>query len=322
MRVILIGAVESTKITLNVMINKNIKPLLITLPHYYSYRHSDFVDLREICKENNIEIVETPNINSKDTIDIIKKYNPDYLFVIGWSQIVNNEILIIPKRGSIGFHPAPLPKNRGRGVIPWTILQKSKITGTTLFWLDEGVDSGDIFIQKKFPVEPNETAKTLYKKHSEILLDLLYEAFKLIEENNTPRIPQDHSQATYCAKRTPEDGFINWYLPADEIWTLIRAVTEPYPGAFTFYNEKKLIIWEADYIGDSPYCGLPGQIQKISDSGIFVSCGDGKILLLKNMQLENNNERILQYGLFKLHDKLGINWIKFYQKYLCNINEK
>ena len=264
---------------------------------------------------SNIEVIETTNINAIDTIQIIKEYNPDYIFVIGWSQIIKKEILETPKRGIIGYHPSPLPKNRGRGVIPWTILQKNKETGSTLFWIDEGIDSGDILLQKVFPVEYNETAKTLYMKHMKVLRELLIEALGLIEDGNPPRIPQDHSKTTYCAKRTPEDGLINWDLPAEEIWTLIRAVTEPYPGAFTYYKDKKLIIWEAVYIGDAPYWGLPGQIQQLSSSGALVTCGDGKVLLIKTIQLEGGQKTSPQ-DIFKIHDKLGIDWLKLYQKYI------
>lgn len=321
MRVVLIGAVESTKVTLEAMVEFGIKPLVVTLPLSYSYRHSDFVDLRDICKENNLEIIETKNVNSVDTVKYIREYEPDYLFVIGWSQIIKKELLEIPKNGSIGYHPAPLPKNRGRGVIPWTILQEAKETGSTLFWLDEGVDSGDILLQEIFLLEPNETATSLYNKHINILKHLIRKALNLLREGNPPRIPQDHTKATYCAKRTPEDGLIDWNLPAKKIWTLIRAVTDPYPGAFTFYKNKKLIIWEADYIEDAPFYGLPGQIQDISENGALVSCGDGKFVLLKTVQLENT-KGTSPINIFKIHDKLGINWLEIYRKYLEVINGK
>jgi len=321
MRAVLIGAVESTKVTLEVMIEFGVKPLVVTLPLAYSYRHSDFVDLREICKKNNLEILETININSKDTVKYIRNYDPEYIFVIGWSQIIKKELLEIPERGAIGYHPAPLPKNRGRGVIPWTILQEAKETGATLFWLDEGVDSGDILLQEIFLLEPDETATSLYKKHMNVLRNLMKKALSLLREGNPPRIPQDYTKATYCAKRVPEDGLIDWNLSAKKIWTLIRAVTDPYPGAFTFYRNKKLIVWGADYIENAPFYGLPGQIQNISKEGALVSCGDGKFILIKTVQLENN-ERTSPINVFKPHDKLGINWLEIYKKYLEAINEK
>ena len=321
MRIVLIGAVESTKVALEVLIEKSLKPLVITLPLAYSYRHSDFVNLRDICRDNDIDLVETVNVNSYETVNTIKDYNPEYLFVIGWSQIIKKDLLNIPKKGSIGYHPSLLPKNRGRGVIPWTIIQEEKETGSTLFWLDEGVDSGDILLQRSFPLEPNETATTLYKKHINVLRDLLREAIEILQGENPPRMYQDHSKATYCAKRIPEDGLIDWNQPAKKIWTLIRAVAEPYPGAFTFYKDKKLTIWEADYIKEAPFWGLPGQIVQFSDLSALVSCGDREFILIKTVQIENG-EKITPIKILKLHDKFGIDWLKLYGEYLEGKHEE
>ena len=320
MRIILIGAVESTKVVLETMVNFNLPPVvLITLPLSKSYRHSDFVDLRSLAIKFNIPVIEASNINASRILLQIQNLKPDYIFVIGWSQILSKELLAIPTKDSIGYHPTPLPENRGRAVIPWTIIQCKKETGSTLFWLDEGIDSGDILLQEFFPIEYNETATALYQKHLQSLKHLMSKALFFLMEGNMPRIPQDHNKATYCAKRTPSDGFIDWNLPAKLIWTLIRAITDPYPGAFTFYNGKKLIVWEADYVEDGPFCGLPGQIQIITESGALIKCGDGKYVLVKIVQLETE-KRISAKNLFKKHKKLGIDWQSLYKKFSKEIN--
>ncbi len=317
MRIVLVGTVRSTQVALEVMSQRSYNPsLLITLPLSKAYRHSDFVDLRPLALKYNVPLLETTNINDVEVMKHLKELKPEYIFVIGWSQILSKELLTIPSKGCIGYHPAPLPRNRGRAVIPWTILLEEKETGSTLFWLDEGVDSGDILIQKVFPVTPFETATTLYEKHLKALEELLLEALYLFESNKAPRIPQDHTKATYCAKRTPEDGFINWELPAKKIETLIRAVTRPYPGAFTFYKSKKIIIWEAEYMENNTYYGLPGQIQKISSDGIIVTCGDEGTLLLKEMEIEGENKLNLM-DFFKVHEKFGINILELYRRYLA-----
>lgn len=314
MKIALVGTVRSTQVALETIVQRGIMPsILITLPLSKAYRHSDFVDLRPLALKYNISLLETSNINDVKVIDYLKELKLDYIFVIGWSQILSKELLDIPSKGCIGYHPAPLPRNRGRAVIPWTILLGEKETGSTLFWLDEGIDSGDILVQKIFPVSPSETATTLYEKHLKVLEELLLEALYLLENDKAPRIPQDNSKATYCAKRTPEDGFINWELPAKNIETLIRAVTRPYPGAFTFYKGKKTIIWEAERVEDDIYYGLPGQIQKISSDGIIVTCGDGSCLLLKDIEIENE---LSPTEFFKVHEKLGINILELYRRYL------
>ncbi len=314
MQSVLVGAVDSTAIALKALVEKGVPPqALFTLPLSKSSRHSDYVHLEPLAKKCGVPVVEVSNINTPDILDKIRFLQPDYLFVIGWSQICHQELLSIPKLGSIGCHPAPLPENRGRGVIPWTILQRSSETGMSLFWIDEGMDSGDILLQEKFSVAPDETATTLYAKHGESLERLLFEAVSLLKEGKASRTPQNHSLATYCAKRVADDGLIDWNLPAESVWTLIRAVTKPYPGAFTFYKGQKLIIWEADYAGDGPYWGLPGQIQTVSDTGVLVQCGDGKHLLLKSVQFENETE-VIANSVLKNHEKLGINFLSLYAR--------
>ncbi len=233
MRIVLVGAVDSTLIALETLTQQGVPPVaLFTLPLSKAQRHSDYVNLEPFAVKYGVSVVGAPNINAPEILDKIRFFQPDYLFVIGWSQICRQELLSIPRIGSIGCHPAPLPENRGRGVIPWTILQRRLDTAMTMFWLDKGVDSGDILLQEKFPVAPDETATTLYKKHGESLQKLLSVTITMLKEGNPPRTPQNHSLATYCAKRVADDGLIDWNLSAESVWTLIRSVTKPYPGAF------------------------------------------------------------------------------------------
>ena len=312
MRIVLIGAVESTRIAIEILAKYGSPPaVLLTLPLSKSLRHSDYVHLEPLAVRYGIPAIEVANINQPEVLQQIRSFQPDYIFVIGWSQICREEFLSIPRIGSIGYHPALLPENRGRAVIPWTILQRQIETGSTLFWLDSGADSGDVLIQEKFSVDPDETVTTLYHKHCQSLERLLSQALPMLLAGNPPRIPQEHSRATYCAKRVPNDGLIDWNLPAESVWTLIRAVGKPYPGAFTFLKGKKLFIWEADYVGEGPYWGLPGQVQAVLETGTLVQCGDGKHVLLKLVQLENEPQLSANL-LLKNHEKLGIDLLMFY----------
>ncbi len=314
MQIVLVGSVESTRIALETLAKHGVPPAaLFTLPPSKSLRHSDYVDLAPLADHYGVPVVGAANINAPEVLEKIRSFKPDYLFVIGWSQICRKELLSIPRIGSIGCHPAPLPENRGRGVIPWTILQRRADTAFSLFWLDEGVDSGDILFQGRFPVAADETAATLYQKHCQSLQKLLSQALPLLEINNPPRTPQNHSLATYCAKRVADDGWIDWSLSAESIWTLIRAVGKPYPGAFTFYKGRKLCIWEAEYVGEGPYWGLAGQVQAVLATGVLVQCGDGKHISIKSVQLENEEE-IEANLLLKNHEKLGINLLDLYTR--------
>ncbi|MGL5873563.1 MAG: methionyl-tRNA formyltransferase [Xenococcaceae cyanobacterium] len=309
MQIILVGAVDSTKIALETLVKLGAPPAaLFTLPPNKAARHSDYIDLEPIATQYGIPTEAAINVNSKEVLDRLRFYQPDYILVIGWSQICLAEFLSIAKVGAIGCHPALLPENRGRAVVPWTILQRVKQTGLSLFWLDEGADSGDLILQKKISVADDETATTLYAKHCDAIANLLAQLIPFLEAGKVPRIPQQHDRATYCAKRVADDGLIDWNLPADEVWTLIRAVTKPYPGAFTFYKGKQLTIWSAEYIGKTSYWGLPGQIQIIDERGVLVQCGDRQHILVKDYEFVGEAEITL-----KIHDKLGIDLLSIYR---------
>ncbi len=300
MRSVLIGAVEGTRVALHAMAAAEWGPdLLITLPPERSGRHSDFVDLNNEAGDLGVPVFHAANINDEATLQCLEALSPDYVFVIGWSQICGPRFLEIARLGNIGYHPAPLPRLRGRAVIPWTILLDERQTGSTLFWIDEGTDSGPILAQQLFDLDGTETVTGLYEKHMEALGAMLPEALNALRLKDPPKHHQDHNKASYCARRRPEDGLIDWTQPARDVHRLIRAVGRPYPGAFTFSGTDKMTIFEAVLAEDGHrYIGLPGQIQVIDDDRIVVACGDGQCLALNDWSLESDTQP-------KIHTKLG-----------------
>lgn len=308
MRIALVGAVESSLVALRAFIEKGQAPLgVVTLPLAKASRHSDFVDLRPAAAAQGVPLIEAANINSPDAIAQIRQLNTDFIFVIGWSQICGPEFLRVPRQGCIGYHPSLLPENRGRAVIAWTILQELKRSGGSLFWLAEGVDSGDLLIQRELAVAPDETARTLMDKHLQLLREVLRDALDMLADGNRPRITQDASKATYCAQRTAADGWIDWTQPARGVWKLTRAAGKPYPGAFTVYSGRKLTVWAADLAADRPFWGMPGQIQEITPAGALVQCGDREHVLLKLVQFDEGPEQVAASAGLKIHSRLGVN---------------
>ncbi len=301
MRSVLIGAVESSKVALHAMAAAGWGPdLLITLPPERAGRHSDFVDLNDDALSLDVPVFHSANVNDEATLDRLRALSPDYVFVIGWSQICGQHFLDIARMGTIGYHPAPLPRMRGRAVIPWTILMREERSGSTLFWIDEGMDTGPILAQQGFALEQDETAATLYAKHMRALGAMLPEALASLRLDQPPRQAQDHDLATYCARRRPEDGLIDWKQPADDVLRLIRAVGPPYPGAFTFSDGTRMTILDAADAEDGRrYIGLPGQIQAVDGERLLVACGDGRCLALTGWSVEGG-------GIPKLHAKLGV----------------
>lgn len=300
MKIALVGAVESTRITLETLVDLGHAPaLLVTLPLELAHRHSDFVDLAPLANRHGIPVHTTPKSNAPDTIATLKALAPDVMLVIGWSQLCNAEFRAIASRASLGFHPSALPKLRGRAVIPWTILQGEDRSGASIFWLADGADTGDIAAQETFAIDPDtETAATLYARQMEALRRMLPGLITSLAAGDAPRWPQDHSQATICARRTAEDGRIDWTDPAARIERLVRAVGPPYPGAFTESNAQRLVITQARL---SPhqglYIGLPGQVQARAPGSFTVMCGDDRCLDV--LAWSGHSEPP------KLHSKLG-----------------
>ncbi|MFC6487600.1 methionyl-tRNA formyltransferase [Nitratireductor sp. GCM10026969] len=302
MRTAFIGAVEGSAVALEALARAGMAPgLVVTLPPEAAHRHSDYVDLTPLARDCGSALLFTTDVNAPPVIEALRAFDTDLALVIGWSQICGPAFRASARIGAVGFHPAPLPRMRGRAVIPWTILLGETTTAASLFWLDEGVDSGPLLLQESIDVAENETARTLYIKQTGALARMLPKAVELVRAGTAPRIEQDHARATYCAKRTSEDGRIDWRLPASSALRLIRAVGDPYPGAFTAYKMRKLIIDAAEPFADSHrFIGLPGQVVSDTPCGFVVRCGDTGCLHVTAWRLDGEAQRP------RLHAKLGM----------------
>jgi methionyl-tRNA formyltransferase len=253
---------------------------VVTLPTALAARHSDFVDLADHAAAAGAPLLAAADGNAPDIVDAVSALSPDVGFVIGWSQLCRPPLVAACGGGLVGYHPAALPRLRGRGVIPWTILLQEPITAGSLFWVDAGVDAGPLIAQRYFHVAPDETATTLYARHMGALDEMLDEALPALAAGTAPRREQDERHATWAAKRIPGDGEIDWSAPASTVDRLIRAVTRPYPGASTASRDGPITIWEAAPWPDAArYHAMPGQVIARDDRGFAVSCGDGAIFV-------------------------------------------
>lgn len=280
MRIVLVGAVESTRVALETLLRAELLPsALVTLPNEALSRHSDAVDLTDVARPAGIPVIFSSDVNSADTLAALRQVNPDLILVIGWSQICRPAFRAAARLGCVGFHPSALPRMRGRAVIPWTILTRQTEAGSTFFWLDDGIDSGDIVLQRRFPVAEDETARSLYDKQLLAISEMLPDVVGQFLSGSVNRVSQCEEDASYCARRTADDGLINWRDPADEILLLIKAVGDPYPGAFTISNGANLLVREARRFSQGErFIGMPGQVQTLTDSGFVVRCGDGSCI--------------------------------------------
>lgn len=279
MRALLIGAVESTRIALRCLAAAPRWDLaaVFTLPLDLASRHSDFIDLAAETEKAGSRIVRVKNINSEAALAAIHDIAPDYIFVIGWSQICGEQFMASAKRGVVGYHPAPLPRLRGRAVIPWTILLDEPISASSLFLIDAGVDSGPLLAQRYFHLAPDETAATLYAKHMAKLEEMLPGVLDDIASGAPALSVQDERCATYAARRRPEDALIDWAQPASLIWRCVRACGDPYPGAWTSLGGDRITIEAAVPVPLGHHAAaMAGQVVERTGESFTVKCGDGQ----------------------------------------------
>ena len=298
--ILLAGSVNSSRITLEKLIehNLNLRGVLCLDPDR-SANVSGYVDLSEIASRNSIPHQFFSNVNDEKTIDFVRKCKPDFLFVIGLSQMVREPLLSMPKYGCIGFHPTKLPAGRGRGAVAWLILGKAE-GAATYFLMDDGMDSGPVLYQKDFSVNESDYANDVIEKivqASSHALDIMLP--DLLNGRLKPKL-QNNDEASYLGKRSPEDGYIDWSQSSLDIFRLIRAVSRPLPGAYTYLKREKLRIWRAMPYQGVSFTGVPGSILVADrNKGILVQTGDSQLWLTEcDSAIEN----------FKVGQKLGINY--------------
>ncbi|MBL0198956.1 MAG: methionyl-tRNA formyltransferase [Chitinophagaceae bacterium] len=257
MKVLFFGASELGYDCCESLINSNIEIAgIFTIPQDYSIKYKDekekillknvtFKDFNELGHKYNIPVI-TVEGNVGRHQDYIQNLKPDLILVIGWYYMIPKSIMQIPPKGAIGIHASLLPEYRGNAPLVWAIINGEKESGVSLFYFDDGVDTGDIIAQKRFDIAETDTIKDVLEKTKICSKDILIENMPLLKENKAARLVQDHTKATTFPKRTPKDGEIDWSLSAKNIKDFIRAQTKPYPGAFTMIGGKKIIIWDAD----------------------------------------------------------------------------
>ena len=276
MRAVLVGAVESSAVALSAFARSAEWTLaaVVTLDGGLAGRHSDFVDLGPAADQMGSRVIRVDNVNRDASLAAIESVGADYVFVVGWSQICGPRFRDLVPNRVIGYHPSALPRMRGRAAIPWTILNAEPITAGSLFWIDGGTDTGDLLDQHYFHLSPEETAATLYAKHMTALGLMLDRSLASLARGEEPRRRQDEACATWCARRTPADGRIDWSAPAEEVLRLVRAAGRPYPGASTNAGLDPLTIWAAKpAAGAGRHLASPGQVIEVDDDRFVVMCG-------------------------------------------------
>ena len=231
--------------------------------------------VKELAIEKRLTLIQPPNYKDKEVLDEMRALGADLMVMAFMIIFVPEDARDIPTHGSICFHPSLLPKHRGPSSINWPIMAGATKTGLTIFWPDDGLDEGDILLQKEIAIGPDDTLGTVYfEKVFPLGVEAVLEAVDLVKAGDPPHIKQDESQATYESWCRKADAEIDWSRPVDEVYNLIRG-TNPQPGASTVHNGKELKIFDCAKVAD--VTGPPGEVTDISDDGFTVAAGGGGI---------------------------------------------
>jgi methionyl-tRNA formyltransferase len=252
---------------------------VVTLPGPVNPLRSGQCSFDESAERRGARLIETADVNADETLRQVGALEPELIFVVGWSQLVRDPFIALATEGVFGMHPTLLPRHRGRAAIPWAILSGLARTGVTLFQItDATADSGAIVGQVEVPISHEETATTLFDRITDAHVALLREYVPLILERRAPRLPQDPLRTSAWPRRTPADGIIDWDTRAPYLYDWVRAQTRPYPGAFTYLGNSKVVVWRARPI-ELPTQARAGTVVDERPEGPVVACGEGALLL-------------------------------------------
>ncbi len=244
-----------------------------------------FSPVKEAAEKRSIPVFQPKKIRDPENISVLREHKSDMIVVAAFGQILPEEILSMAPFGCINVHASLLPKYRGASPIQWAVLDGEKESGVTIMRMDAGVDTGDIVTQKAIPLDPDETAGSLFDKLAALGASLLCDTIDSIENGTAVYTKQDHEKATHTGKIEKSMGKMDWTLPAAVLERRVRGLS-PWPGAYTFCNGKTLKIWKASVaaVTSAEKTACPGSILENKDA-LVVQTGDGA-LCLTEVQLE------------------------------------
>lgn len=239
-----------------------------------------FRSVAELARGAAVRAIAPPNVNAPESLAIVADAAPDFLFSFYFRHMMKKPLLEIAKRGALNLHGSLLPRFRGRAPVNWVLVEGERETGLTLHYMDEKPDHGDIVAQRAVAIARDDSALSLTHKLAVAARELLRDAIPQLATGTAPRIPQDHTRSTYYGGRSPADGAIDWSEPAERVRNLIRAVTDPWPGAFTSLREQQLAIWWAETV-PLDVARPPGEIFFALGGTPCVAAGDGALALVR-----------------------------------------
>lgn len=296
MRILLLGSTDLTLAVAKTIQDMDVSLAgIVSVPEKFIISYSPNgvtntrkVELEDWCNENNIPF--STYICDDDILDFREKTNADFILLSGWYHKVTTKVRARFSFGCAGLHASLLPKYRGGAPLNWILLNKEQEAGMSLIKLDDGMDSGDLYGQKSFSVNKDIYIQDVITLAEEAALDLIRECLPRIASSTLQPIMQN-GEASYGLQRQPEDGRINWRQDAESIARLIRAVSHPYPGAFTYLDGERIILWKARVKIEAPMIfGSPGQFVRFDETGeLLVLTGEGLLSIEEATFVDGND---------------------------------
>ncbi len=238
--------------------------------------------VKVLAQKYGLDVFQPEKIKDPKFLEILKALSPDVIVVAAYGKILPKEVLEIPRFGCINVHASLLPKYRGAAPINWALISGEKETGVTIMQMDEGMDTGDILLTAKIPIEPEETAGTLHDKLSALGAELIVKALRLLKEGKLSPQKQSEEGVSYAPPLKKEDGLLDFARPAEQLANLIRGL-DPWPTAYAFFRGKLVKFYRPKVFADE--AGEPGEILGLREGFLLIGTGEGA-LGVRKLQVE------------------------------------
>lgn len=259
--------------------------------------------VKQSAQKLGLPVIQPEKIKKNEEFQIqLKALQPQAIIVVGYGRIIPPWMLELPPHGNINVHASLLPKYRGAAPVQWAIAQGETVTGVTTMLLNEGLDTGDILLQKEMAIRSEDTSVTLWPRLAELGADLIVETLRGLEQGQITAVPQDHSQATLAPILRKEDGQIDFNRSATDIHNRLRGF-QPWPGAYAQFRGRNLKLMSARPENASSKLN-PGEL-RIGDEKLFVGCGAGTVLELVQVQPEGKKSMTAREFINGYHPAAG-----------------
>lgn len=248
-----------------------------------------FESVADLARGHGLPVHVPPSPNTPEMLERLQALGPELLLSVYYRRLLAPELLALPTIAAVNLHGSLLPRYRGRAPLNWAIIHGERETGVTLHHMTTEADAGDVIAQSRVVIGPDDTALVVYQRMIVAADALLAETLPGIVAGTAARIPQDPTVATVFGRRRPEDGRFEWSWPGSRIHNLVRAVTHPYPGAFTAWKGRRLFVWQSRLVEANPDAMPPGLVLETRDQGFVVQTGRGQLLVTR-LQVDGEAE--------------------------------